>query len=147
MSKTHVHQKAFTLLEMLIVLAVMGILLAIAGFNTIQWQKSEQLNAAMRDVSTTLSEARALARRTSRNAVFKVVNSSQYNLTSGTLSRTRNLPNGVNFINAANYEVAFQAPYGTLSATNKSFELKFIGESWLAQVNVVGVTGKVVSVR
>ena len=53
--------KGFTLIEVVIVLAIMGILIAIAFPSFIQWQKNAQYKAAARQLSGVLMEARSRA--------------------------------------------------------------------------------------
>lgn len=58
----------FTLLEMLTVIAIIGILLAIAVPNTIQWRDTMQFNSAVRQVKISIEETRMAAIRSNMPA-------------------------------------------------------------------------------
>lgn len=53
--------KGFTLIELVVVTAIMGILMAIAYPSFSQWQKNAQYKAAARDLSGAIMEARSRA--------------------------------------------------------------------------------------
>lgn len=138
--------RGFTLIEMLIVLAIMGILLAIGVFNFQNFTAQQRVNEAQQVVAQTLNRARAEARKNSTDQ-FLTWTSSSISINGSSVS----IPNGVtltttNFSTGLGYSAPYGRTIGTTGAILNSggiFTLTGVmGKG--AQVKVVGVTGKVI---
>lgn len=137
-------RKALTLVELLVVLALLGLLLGLGGLWWQGFREETRLREAASQFALDLQRARAEARRQSRDWRVEVGSGGQYRLgpTTGTLS-SRTLPHGATF--GSGGAVVFQAPYGLLDVPNRSFSIA-LGNRQI-RVNVVGLTGKVVVLR
>lgn len=147
-------RQGFTLLEILVVLAIIGILLGIFGLNLIRSIRTAELREAATQVATDFRRARAQAQRGSVGMTVSVLRTggntyTVTSLTGGTKSRA--VPNNVtlkcktNCGTGLNTAVSYQAPYGELGATGSVFTLQspVIGIQDL-EIRIVGVTGKVI---
>jgi type IV pilus assembly protein PilA len=134
-------KKGFTLIEILIVLAVVGILLAIGSINLVAYQRRLNIEQATTQVATDLSRARMDARRTNQTIEF-IANEDQATYEYGPVGdrRTVNLPEGISFV--AGLNVSFNPPYGVLNLPNSFLQMS--GYDQTRQVNLIGVMGKVV---
>lgn len=151
-------RQGLSLLELLIVLAVLGVLLGVGFVSLRSYQQSLIIREAAAQVATELVTIRQQARRQSLDFCFQAIsipgNAYRVGRRAGTGASTscgdlslpaRTLPPGVRFIDAVGglTTVTFHAPYGTPSASNRGFHLEGPGGRRL-DVNMVGVTGKVV---
>ncbi|RDI95150.1 prepilin-type N-terminal cleavage/methylation domain-containing protein [Meiothermus sp. QL-1] len=141
-------REGLSLLELLVVLAVLGILLGVGFVSLRAYRESLVLREAATQVATELMNIRQQARRQSANFTFQAAQGgSTYRV--GQTSRLatlppRSLPAGVVFQAVPQGgSVTFYAPYGLVSAANSTYALKGPGGRVL-QVNIVGSTGKVV---
>lgn len=140
----HARKNGFTLLEILVVLAVIGILAGIFGVNYAQSIRRANLNEAAVNVAATLSRARSLAQRSSTD---QAVSWTATTLTAGTQSLT--LPNGARIATAAASGYAYTAPYGEFTLPGGGvgglrLELVDASGQYHTAVDAVGVTGKVI---
>lgn len=137
-------RKALTLVELLVVLALLGLLLGLGGLWWQGFREEMRLREAASQFALDLQRARAEARRQSQDWRVEVGSGGQYRLgpATATLS-SRTLPHGATF--GSGGVVVFQAPYGLLDVPNRSFSIA-LGNRQI-QVNVVGLTGKVVVLR
>ncbi len=142
--------KGVSLVEFLIVLAVLGILLGVGFVSLRSYQQSLTIREAATQVATELQGIRQQARRQSVNFSFQAsANSNTYRVgrTSDLASLpSKSLPPGVVFqsVPSGGGTVRFDAPYGIVnSGANSSYVLRGPGNRVL-NVNVVGRTGKVV---
>ncbi|WP_297854643.1 type II secretion system protein [Meiothermus sp.] len=141
--------KGLSLVEFLIVLAVLGILLGVGFVSLRSYQQSLAIREAATQVATELLNIRQQARRQSVNFSFQAgANSNTYKVgrTSDLASLpSKSLPPGVIFQSVPTGGVVrFDAPYGIVnSGANSSYVLRGPGSRVLS-VNVVGRTGKVV---
>lgn len=131
-------RRGLSLLELLIVLAVFGILAAIGVVALLHYRDTVALKQAAAQVATDLEHARSLARRTSVSQEFSAADGAHTYTISG---QTYTLPPGVTFAEGQEH-ISFTAPYGTTSASPKSLELQNRGGK--IHVNVLGIGGKVV---
>jgi len=87
--------RGFTLIEMLVIIAVVGILAAISAPSFLAWQNRTRVNNALTDVRGALQEAQREAMRKSKTCTV-TLNTTNKKLTSPCLvTGDRTLPNGV----------------------------------------------------
>jgi len=144
-------RSGFTLLEGLVVLAVLGILLAIATPSYLRWRANTVTNEAAlqfaRDIERTRTEAK---RRNTRMRIELTSNTAaqgyfRIDLASG--ARTSiSLPPGVRLEPlGASMGATFSPPYGTTDAPLRSFAVFWQNDASITRtIRVVGVTGKVI---
>jgi len=138
--------RGFTLIEMLITLAVLGILTAIGVFNFQSFTAQQRVNEAQQVLAQTLNRARGEARKTSTNQMLT--------WTSNSISingKIVNIPNGVT-LSTSDFStgLGYSAPYGRTIRTTGAmlnsggiFTLSgMMGKG--ARVKIIGVTGKVI---
>lgn len=127
----------FTLLELLVVLAVLGVLLALATPSYLRWRDASLLRQAQTLVAAELDRARSEAKRT---------NSPRSVTWTATSFAGRPLEGGVT-IASPPQTVTYVQPYGTLQAvggTLPAYEITLRRGTRSAPVRVVGVFGKAV---
>lgn len=139
-------QKGISLLEFLIVLAVLGILLGVGFVSLNAYRQSLVIREAATQVATELLSIRQQARRQSLNFSFEAsAGSNTYKVGRTNQLASKSLPSGVVFhsVPSGGGSITFLAPYGTVSAPNRTFTLRGPGNRMLS-VHIVGSTGKVV---
>lgn len=146
------NRQAFTLLEILVVLAIIGILAGIFGWNIIRSIRTAELREAATQVATDLRRARSQAQRGS--VAVQVSFPGVTAATSYTFAgQSRTLPNGVSIscktnCTAAALNVTYTAPYGELGATGSVYTVSSpVNGITPYEIRIVGVTGKVVLTR
>ncbi|WP_420596707.1 pilus assembly FimT family protein [Deinococcus sp.] len=141
----------FTLLEMLVVLAIIGILAGIGYFNYLRQIRIGQVREAATQVATDLRTARDSAMRLTQPASISWTTTtpiSSYNLNLPGRNTARNVPNSLNFVcqsGCDSKKIAYQAPYGELNGATGTilrFDSPLVDK--IFYVKVVGVTGKVI---
>lgn len=145
-------QNGFTLLEVLAVLAIVGILMGIFGWNLIRSIRTAELREAATQVATDLRRARSQAQRGSADVTLILPG------TAGSATYTVNgvgktLPNKVKLLCKtasacgadATINVVYQAPYGELGATGSVYTVRSpISGIDDLEIRIVGVTGKII---
>jgi len=133
-------RRGFSLLELLVVLAVLGVLLGIGTVGLARFRAQAELDGAARSLAWALSQARAEVKRTGTEQVVTVTQdgfsygSKRVVLQGVRLSGSPGLP----------LEVRFYPPYGTTDAPVKKIVLTEERFGLSRSVHVVGVIGKVV---
>ena len=146
----------FTLLETLVVLAIIGILAGIGYFSYLRQIRIGQVREAATQVATDLRSARDSAMRLTQPASLSWATTtpiSTYTLTLPGRSNVRNVPNGLSFVCQSGCSsfnsISYKAPYGELSTVTGAingyilrFDNPIVNKTFY--VKVVGVTGKVI---
>lgn len=144
------NRQGFTLLEVLVVLAIIGILMGILGWSSIRSIRTAELREAATQVATDFRRARSQAQRGSADVVLVLPGSDGgTSYTAHTVNKT--LPNNVKVIckttcgSGTTTNITYQAPYGELGAAGSVFTVKspMSGINDL-EIRIVGVTGKVI---
>ncbi|GHG24280.1 hypothetical protein CBQ26_11490 [Deinococcus indicus] len=142
---THRPAQGFTLIEVLIVMAVLGIVLAIAGNSLLGYLQSQQMREAARQVAGDLERVRSGAMRYNRDATFEIISSTSYRMTVNGASETVTLPDSAQITSTpANATLTYSAPYSELSSAQATIVVKRTGSTKQTTLRTVGVTGKVV---
>ncbi|GAO74752.1 Tfp pilus assembly protein FimT/FimU [Meiothermus ruber] len=154
-------RSGLTLVEILVVMAILGVLLAIASVNLNGARQRALVREAAASVATALLQARSEAQRYNSNVVVRLeVDGSVFTITqvrNGTLvSRTVRLPAGtVAFVPAGGPNtLTYRAPFGVLEGGGAAFCFKLASQNPPCDttitsmprsiVSVVGLVGKVV---
>lgn len=151
MKGTMQKRAGFTLVEILIVLAVMGIIMALATVNLQGLRERTQVRQAATDFAVLLRQARTLAQRYNANATVALTTTG-YTLTqtrsSGTVTQTYTIPTGIEAVATATggeTSITYRAPYGEVVSTGLSITFRSKRSTNLSVlVGAVGLTGKVV---
>lgn len=142
-------RRGLSLVEFLVVLAILGLLGGLSIPNLLRWRAQAQLEETTRSLTWTLQQARAEAKRSNSPRCVRVFASgwasgSTCNALSSPTSSPPHVALSTNY-GAFPVDVLFQPPYGTTDAPLKKFTLTHRRYSNLVRsVHVVGVTGKVI---
>ncbi|MGX9685541.1 prepilin-type N-terminal cleavage/methylation domain-containing protein [Deinococcus wulumuqiensis] len=110
-SSPHPHHAGFTLLELLVVLAVLGVLLGVAYDTGLRWLQKTQVQHGVTQVEQDIALARSQAKRKNEAVAFEVTSLTGYSV--GGVEHE--LPAGTAFTSAAlNRKLTFRAPFGVL---------------------------------
>ena len=105
------NNRGFTLMELIVTLALLAIMTAIAVPATSGWRKSVQYKAAAREVVSVLRRGRSMAVQQNQNIEVKIDLANKQFLLDGSGTA---FPRGVN-IEAANTEGAWEANHATIT--------------------------------
>ena len=151
-------RQGFTLLELLVVMAIVGTLIGVIGYFSYRWTQTTRLREAAYQVITDLRRARSQAQLTSAGSIVALCASSGPCASAttpvagyvtnwgGTGSGTRTLPYGVKIKNdVGDNSVAYTAPYAELTSPTGTVWTLTSPVTGIAPIyiKVVGVTGKV----
>ncbi|GAA0497660.1 pilus assembly FimT family protein [Deinococcus depolymerans] len=138
-------QAGFTLLELLIAMAILAIVAGIFSFSLLGTYRASQVREAAAQLTADLRQARSDALRTGQSASVTVAaNSAAYTFTRAGTPQARTLPNGVTLtsvVGASN--VIYTAPTGTTGGNGTTWTLTSPGGTRSLKVKVIGITGKV----
>lgn len=153
-------QHGFTLIEILVVLAILGILMGIVGLSYLRSIRAAEVREGANQIAADLRAARSSAQRRSTPGAFKWAGTGSLTgytleIPSGTATpKTASLPPGVTFRCVDGCPAArtlnYNAPYGEMTTMINGTRL--IVESQTTnipaiEVRVVGVTGRVMLVK
>ena len=141
----------FTLLEVLMVIAIVGILASALYAMSINYLSKSQLREGAVQLLTDLRQARSQAQRSSLGSVVALIApypSQQYTTLWGgsALSVTHLLPSSVMvapYTSATARSVNYAAPYGEVGGAGVVWEVSSARTSERLYIKTVGVTGKV----
>ena len=175
MTRVRKNQFAFTLIEMLIVLGIIGVLGAVALTFYLREAQRARVQSARSQLVLDLQDARSKAQRFNCNWTITLVDATTYTVVgpdlsgtvtcANTITKTHPMPSVVEIYQRtsttaaaapSNIQIIYQAPFGTLSAGNNIdvVEIRRVGTpvalpatqtSDMAYVKVLGVTGKVIA--
>ncbi|AFZ67479.1 pilus assembly FimT family protein [Deinococcus peraridilitoris] len=140
-------QAAFTLQELLIVLAVVGILLALGVPNYLRWRASVSVMQGAQQLAHELGRQRGEVRRLGERRAVSVAAGAHPSFRAGDPSfwRIYDLPAGVEVVSATTKTLYFVPPYGTTDASAETFVVRWSRDASLRRtVRVTSVLGKVV---
>lgn len=144
-------KRGLSLLELLIALAVLGLLLGLGVPNLLRWRAQAEVDEAARSLAQAFQYARAEAKRTNANRCVRVwrdgfsAGESCADLSAPTQRFSRVQISGSNYASFPPLDVVFQRPYGTTDAPLKKLTLQHTRYPDLTRsVHVIGVIGKVV---
>ena len=139
-----------TLIEILVVIAIIGILAAIFGSSLIRSIRTAELREAANQVASDFQRARSLSQRGSANVTVTTPRGTA----SGSYSvagQARTLPNNVKLMCKTNCgagaaaATTYLAPYGELTDAGSVFTIQSpVGGIAALEIRIVGVTGKVI---
>lgn len=148
--------KGYTLIELLIVLAIIAILSGIFGLSLIRSLRTAELRDAATQVAADFKRARSQAQKGSADVVI-VTPGNTAGSTYTVNGSSRSLERGVTLIcvsgcspaSAATNTITYSAPYGELvGAVGDIMEVRSPYNGIAAfQIRVVGVTGKIIMAR
>lgn len=140
----------FTLIEVLVVIAIIGILGGIFGSSLIRSIRTAELREAANQVASDFQRARSLSQRGSTNVTItapKGTASGSYSVD----GQARTLPNNIKLVCKTNCgtgaaaATTYQAPYGELTNLGSVFTVQSPASGVAAlEIRIVGVTGKVI---
>ena len=138
--------KGFSLLELLLVCAIIGILGAVATKTFTDATRRARVNEASAQLAADLQRARSSAQRYNQNSSLKIESTSatSYTLTIGAQDPiTRTLPPNTQVtVKTAPLTLTYKAPFGEMDISNPILTVRTDGAK-SRDVRVLGVTGKV----
>ena len=138
-------KRGFSLLELLIVCAIIGILGAVAARTFTDATRRARVNEASAQLAADLQRARSSSQRFNQNSSLTIATTSatSYTLTIGAQITTRTLPPNTQVtVKSAPLILTYKAPFGEMGASNPILTVRTEGAK-TRDVRVLGVTGKV----
>lgn len=135
-------RRGFSMIEILVVLAVLGILIAIATPNYRRWQAEVQVRQVTEQFVQEINKQRSEAKRTNTNRSISF-EANAYTPNGGT---TITMPSTIVFQpQDSTASLSFQSPYGTSNEPLRTFKIRWANDPSIERtVRVVGVMAKVI---
>jgi len=139
----------FSLLEMLIVLAILGIMAGVGYASMRKMLARSQLDSAAAQVASDLRRARSFAQTKNFAAKWEKTSDTGYKLDLNGTVKTYTLPPGTKFVGVADgTTIEYRPPYGEVKVNGSAIaaiKLTIANDNGMqTEVRVVGVTGKVI---
>lgn len=136
-------QRGFSLVEMIVILAVLAILLPLGWLGLQRYLARVYLSDAAHSLVAALNEARGNARKKSLDqSVAWSITNNEFTISGKTFSPEHNIRLS-NVTGTTDSSFNYTAPYGRLAGDNVEFTLSNT-RGQTSTVRVVGVTGKVI---
>jgi prepilin-type N-terminal cleavage/methylation domain-containing protein len=142
------HKRGFTIIELLIVIAILSVLFAL-GFGAYRdWRDAENFRAAQRTIFEAINQARSDARRESQDQIIRWAgvtgNDALQVCDVNDACQNVALPYGATFdvVDGPNTTFTYTAPFGRKTATEIEWLVRSRDEERFGKVRVYGVTGK-----
>jgi type IV pilus assembly protein PilA len=150
-------KQGFSLVELLVVLAVLGIVVAIGTTTFLGFRQTTEIQEAQSQFAQDLERVRQFARRYSVNYIIKTPSTTTYEAyalkADGTQDTTvpaitlRTLPNQAVFNEspASGSEPTYTGPFGRADTgpTNDCYSVKIASSGKFAEIHLVGTTGRI----
>lgn len=150
-SSRHRRKNGFTIIELLIALAIIGILAAVLGATLLGVVRDNQVRDAAVTLTTDLRLARTQAQRTSQNSTVTLIGTpptARYTTQWGGGSAvSKSLPQNMEItpLSGSASSIVYSSPYGELpNSTGVVWKVGLSGTSRAMYIKTIGVTGKVV---
>jgi prepilin-type N-terminal cleavage/methylation domain-containing protein len=150
--------QGFTLLEIIVVVAVLGVLFAIGGFYSVRYRDISSLREAQLQLAKDFERARSYSKRYSYDYKITIdLSSNKYDIApkggaTGYPEIHSKPVNNVKFTSlllngsSSTADVVYSAPLGRLDSKNVSIQIGFIsGSSIKTKIDLIGVTGLVIT--
>lgn len=142
---TRHHKQGFTIIELLIIIAILGVLLALATNVWRGWSQRPELQSAARTVLAALNEARSDARRTSSDQQVTWDETSVTSIAGLDAEMQVFLPAGTR-ITTETDTILYTAPFGRAQFPGDELRIEVVSDRFdtnnIREVIVYGVTGK-----
>lgn len=145
-----VWREGFSMIEIIIILAVLGIFLGVGTPSYLRWRAETQVQQAATQIAQSLEQQRSAAKRNNEAREVRFSSGDQFRVA----DRDYTLPQGVSLVLAEPVTVTYFPPYGARTAggaevaPNEAVELRWHGNDSIRRVvRVVGVMGKTVIKR
>ncbi len=136
--------QGFTLLELLLVIAILGIIAGVLGWSLLGNLRAAQLRDAASQLGADLRAARSDTLKSGQSVtVTTTLNASTYTVQRGADTRTRTLPAGVQVSAQTAATVQYRAPSGVTDGSGVIWTLRHPASGRQTQIRVLGLTGKV----
>lgn len=143
------HNKGFTVIELLIVIAILGVLLALATNAWRSWVQRQELQSAARTVLAALNEARSDARRTSQDQQVTWDETSVTSIAGLDAEMQVFLPANTRITTDVG-TILYTAPFGRAQFPGDELRIEVVSDRFTnnntRQIIIYGVTGKAVVV-
>ncbi|GHF45802.1 prepilin-type N-terminal cleavage/methylation domain-containing protein [Deinococcus metalli] len=137
----------FTLVELLVVLAILGIIMGLFGWNLLRGLRQQELREAASQLAGDLRRSREDAQRTGQDSTVTLAAAkTTYSVTTGPATpRVVEVPHRVLVTPVqGGASVTYHPPFGTLGAQGAVWEVQSpAADDLRLYVKVVGITGKV----
>jgi prepilin-type N-terminal cleavage/methylation domain-containing protein len=148
-------KQGFTLLEMLVVIAVVGVVATLGVTTFLGFRQTTEIQQAQSQLAQDLERVRQLARRYSVTYRFETPSTTSYQAyalkADGTKDSTvpelalRVLPNSATFSYTPSANAKYTGPFGRVNTTTSAlcYAVRIASSGKFAEITLLGVTGRV----